>query len=146
MSISRLCRFGMAATTGTSDSVTVPPNGSAFVEFGDALGSISGVVWADIDGDGIFDAGEAPLIGVTVTLVMPGADGITGTGDDIRQTVVTTGPYLFTGVPVGQAGTVSVDTSTLPVELRTATYDRDGNLDSRTIVTVTTRWWHRLQR
>jgi hypothetical protein len=42
---------------------TVPPTTSA-----EPLGRVEGVIWIDLDRDGVRDAGEAPLPGVTVTL------------------------------------------------------------------------------
>jgi hypothetical protein len=60
--------------------------------------SIGNNVWRDDDKDGIQDLGEPGVAGVTVTLYQNGADGASGTADDIViGTTVTDayGMYLF---------------------------------------------------
>lgn len=54
-------------------------------------------VWADANGNGIQDATETGIAGVTVGLRSPGADGIYGNGDDQTWSVVTDayGSYYF---------------------------------------------------
>ncbi len=71
-------------------------------------GQIGDSVWLDVDGDGIFDLGEAGLANVTVELIDP-ADGsvIAATQTDLS------GRYLFANLPAGSYN-VRVDTSTLP--------------------------------
>ncbi|MBN1304051.1 MAG: carboxypeptidase regulatory-like domain-containing protein [Anaerolineales bacterium] len=67
-------------------------------------GAIGDRVWIDADGDGMQDAHEAGLAGVTVTLVQPGADGLFGTADDDTSTTTTTdaaGNYIFDGLAAG---------------------------------------------
>jgi hypothetical protein len=71
------------------------------IDFGfkpDDAGQIGDFVWNDINGDGIQDAGETGISGITVTLSGP-----------VNTSVVTdgSGAYLFTGLPVG-AYTVTV--------------------------------------
>ncbi|HEU5149546.1 MAG TPA: SdrD B-like domain-containing protein [Iamia sp.] len=61
-------------------------------------GSLGDRVWEDLDGDGIQDAGEPGIEGVTVTLTWTGPDGAVELGS------TTTGPggaYLFTALPPG---------------------------------------------
>ncbi len=56
-------------------------------------------VWSDTDADGIQDAGEAGISGVTVQLYTNGADGIAGNADDVLVATATTstnGNYYFT--------------------------------------------------
>ena len=67
--------------------------------------SLGDRVWSDADGDGIQDAGEPGLSGVTVSLYADGGDGIFNPGEaGSDDTLVTTtvsaadGSYLFTGV------------------------------------------------
>jgi LPXTG-motif cell wall-anchored protein len=91
-----------------------------------APGVVSGRVWADLDRDGAIDSNEVDISGVTVRLTAPGADGVDGTADDVVRSTVTSGPYEFTDVPIGQPLTITVDESTLPSDLRTATFDLDG--------------------
>ena len=61
-----------------------------------AVNEINGVVWLDIDGDGINDATETGFTGAVVTL----RDG-TGTVVATRTTT-STGLYSFTGLTPGQ--------------------------------------------
>ena len=64
---------------------------------GPMLGSIGDTVFFDTDRDGIQDAGEGGVEGVTVTLTDSGDDGVLGTADDIEtvQTTDADGKYLF---------------------------------------------------
>ena len=91
--------------------------------------AIGDYVWIDANADGVQDADEAPLEGITVTLT--DAAGAT-------QTAVTNadGLYLFSGLPAGTY-TVTVDATTLPAGL-TQTFDADGGLDNTSEVTITT--------
>ncbi len=52
------------------------------------LGTIGDFVWHDVNGNGLYDAGEQPLGGVTVTLTGPGGLSLTTTTDP-------NGNYLF---------------------------------------------------
>ncbi len=70
-----------------------------------ATAIIGDTVWADADGDGLLDAGEPGIAGVSLDLLSPGVDGVLGTGDDVVEDTVTTdadGRYLFTGVAPGK--------------------------------------------
>lgn len=60
--------------------------------------TIGDYVWEDIDGDGIQDAGEAPISGVTVVL-----SGTNGLGANVNLTTTTdaAGLYLFTNLVPG---------------------------------------------
>ena len=91
-------------------------------------GTIGDTVWLDLDGDGVQDAGEPGIPGVTVYLY-------DGDGNLIGTTVTdANGNYLFTNLPPG-VYTVAIDINTLPPGLR-ATYDLDGLLDYRTTITL----------
>ncbi len=88
-------------TTGednlTVDMGIVPPATGA-------NNSLGNFVWSDLDSDGIQDAGEPGVQGVTVTLYTNGVDGLPGTADDVRAGVTTTdnnGAYQFTGLADG---------------------------------------------
>ncbi|MEJ8851345.1 SdrD B-like domain-containing protein [Variovorax rhizosphaerae] len=63
-------------------------------------GSIGDRVWLDANGNGIQDAGEAGVAGVTVILRTPGPDSVFGTGDEweLHQITDANGNYLFTGL------------------------------------------------
>ena len=65
------------------------------IDFGYDGGSIGDFVWDDLDGDGVQDAGEPGLSGVTVQLF--------DTGNNLIQSTTTnsSGIYSFAGVPTG---------------------------------------------
>ncbi len=48
--------------------------------------SIGDTVWLDVNGDGVQDAGEPGIPGVTVELTWYGPDGSPGGGDDVVYT------------------------------------------------------------
>lgn len=87
------------------------------------LGSIGDTIFGDMDGtetDGVPDAGDVPLAGVTVNLTDSSGN---------TQTTVTdeNGNYLFDSLPTG-VYTVTVDTATLPEGFSTiSTYDGSDN-------------------
>lgn len=72
--------------------------GSTCQEFSISLGSIGDFVWNDLDGDGIQDAGEPGMWGVTVIL-LDGVGNPIGTG--LSTTTDSSGKYLFTGLLPG---------------------------------------------
>ena len=60
---------------------------------------ISGHVFWDANGDGVWQAAESDISLVDVVLVGPGPDGSLGTADDVEMGRQTThSPYVFTGV------------------------------------------------
>ncbi len=68
------------------------------------LGSVGDRVYFDADGDGVQDAGEAGIVGVTVTVTWAGPDGSLATaGDNSVITVITgaNGIWTVTGLPIG---------------------------------------------
>ena len=89
---------------------------------------ISGFLWEDLDGDGVWDEGENPLPGITVICqdgsCTPGVDCPTAiTGPD--------GQYEFMGVPPGQPCNISVDLGSLPEGLTwTIPAESDGSADN----------------
>ncbi|WP_297814322.1 Ig-like domain-containing protein [uncultured Polaribacter sp.] len=101
-SITNVASATNGVTTSPTDTVTV----TATTPTG--LGSIGDTVWYDTDGDGIVDAGEPGLMGVTVTLD-PGTPG--NPTDDVPAITDVNGNYLFENLPVG-VYTVTVDIST----------------------------------
>jgi len=98
--------------------------------------SISGITWADEDGDGIQDAGEPPIPGVTVNLydaasmLVATVQTANGTTDDLDGdgNIDPAGFYYFGPVPVG---TYTVDFIT-PASYDETLQDQGGNdtLDS----------------
>jgi uncharacterized repeat protein (TIGR01451 family) len=92
------------------------------VDFGyQGTGSISDFVWNDLDGDGVQDAGEGGIGGVTVWVDLNN-DGVQ---DATEPSAITdaNGQYLISGLP---AGTYTVRASGAPISGATATYDADG--------------------
>lgn len=89
-------------------------------------GVISDRVWLDVDNDGIQDAGEPGLAGVTLTLEFAGDDGVFGNADDLAFTTDTdaSGLYSFDHLADGDYR-VTVDTADLPSST-VATFDVDG--------------------
>lgn len=121
-----------SATDGTA-ALTVSASRSD-VDFGvRGTASIGDTVWFDRDADGVLDAGEAGIPGVTVTASWAGRDGAAGTADDIVLSTVTdaAGGYAFDHLPAGD-WIVAVTAASLPAGLRTATFDGDGTLDGAT--------------
>lgn len=74
------------------------------------LGEIGDYVWCDVNDDGVQDADEPAIAGVTVSLRCAGPDGDLNTGDDILDSMQTNadGLYLFTEIPAGMC-VVSVE-------------------------------------
>ncbi|MCP4105010.1 MAG: Cna B-type domain-containing protein [Desulfobacteraceae bacterium] len=105
---------GFASTTPNSVPVTISGNGSATANFGDmTTGSVSGMVFNDTDGDGIPEAGETGLGGVTVKLTD------TATGEVVATTVTASdGSYSFGNIGEGSYTATETDpegfTSTTP--------------------------------
>ena len=94
-------------------------------------GAIGDRVWADTNGNGVQDPGEAGLGNVSVELVTAGPDGRFGTGDDVVAATTTTnaaGNYIFDGLAAG-GYVVRIPT---PPAGYTQTGDPDGTLDNQT--------------
>ncbi|HEY1099261.1 MAG TPA: SdrD B-like domain-containing protein, partial [Myxococcota bacterium] len=89
-------------------------------------GSLGDYVWQDLDADGVQDAFEPAVPGVTVELRGHGVDGIPGTADDLLITTTTdaAGLYSFDNLPPG-VYTVTVIAATLPGGA-IPTFDLDG--------------------
>ncbi len=67
----------------------------------DPKGAIGDYVWNDVNNNGIQDAGEPGIPGVTMKLYDPGPDGVVGGGDDILIATTTTnanGYYVFSNL------------------------------------------------
>ncbi|MEE9310063.1 MAG: IPTL-CTERM sorting domain-containing protein, partial [Cocleimonas sp.] len=100
-----------------------------------ALGSIGDAIWQDTNHDGVVDAGDTMLSGVTVTLTPPAdIDLGAGLGKPITTTTDGDGKYLFPDLPAGNY-TVVVDPSTLPAGLAN-TVDPDGGFNSTSSVAL----------
>lgn len=64
------------------------------------VGAVAGYVWHDLDADGVRDAGEQPIAGVSVSLTCTGS-GCPGSISPV--TTDANGYYQFTGLPVANA-------------------------------------------
>ncbi len=117
----------------TSEPIVVAP-GDAYLnaDFGynfPAGHTIGDTVFMDADGDGVVDAGEPGIAGVTVTL-------LDGSGNPIASTVTdANGQYAFPGLPDGSY-TVWVNDARNVLGGLSAVSDPDGGLDSRSAVTL----------
>ena len=109
---------GYTSTTSNRVPVYVSPGGSAGVNFGDEIeGTVSGHVFLDSNGNGIQDADEPGIGGVTVKL--------TDKRRAARQTAKTDGEgiYQFSGVSNGNytveetdpSGYISTTSNTVPI-------------------------------
>jgi uncharacterized repeat protein (TIGR01451 family) len=97
---------GFTSTTPNTVPVTVPSGGAANAQFGDIpQGTISGVVFADLNGNGTQDPGEAGIGGVTITVTGLSCPGPTG----CTTTTAADGSYLFTGLGTGSYTVVETD-------------------------------------
>ena len=93
--------------------------------------TIGDTIYYDVNGNGIQEVEDIGLANISVTLTWFGIDNIFGGGDDMVLTTSTNseGVYLFTGLPIGSYK-VSVDTSTLPSNIRQQSYDPDSKFDA----------------
>ncbi len=66
---------GYGSSTPNSQPVTVPTGGLAGVNFGETSSSVAGAVFVDVNKNGIRDAGEPGIAGVSVTLTGNDAGG-----------------------------------------------------------------------
>ncbi|HOX04248.1 MAG TPA: SdrD B-like domain-containing protein, partial [Verrucomicrobiota bacterium] len=116
------------ASTG---DVTNPQSG--------ATGAIGDRLWIDANNNGIQDAGEAGLGGVSVALTTAGPDGLFGTADDVTAATTTTaadGNYIFDGLAAG-AYQVIVNGGTTPAGYTLTTNgDPDGTADNKTTAPI----------
>ncbi|MCI5118715.1 MAG: hypothetical protein D3913_12350, partial [Candidatus Electrothrix sp. LOE1_4_5] len=82
-------------------------------------------VWLDENGDGVQDAGEAGISGVTVYIDTDNSGGYTA--GDLQAVTDSNGNYMLKGVVAPDTHTVLVKSDTLPAGLvANPTYDEDG--------------------
>ncbi len=121
-------------SNGMTQIVTLLPNESNLTLDAGILqtAALGDYVWEDLNGDGIQDANEPGVEGVTVTLTGGGPDGIIGTADDTTETTTTDvdGLYLFDDLNPGEEYKVTF--SDLPAGFEFTTQDAGGDdaLDS----------------
>ena len=122
-------------TASTASDVDSTPGNNVTTEDDQAdagvtttAGVIGDTVWFDRDGDFVVDSGETLLPGVVVNVRWAGPNTTLGDGDDVVTPVTTgsNGNWILTGLALGNYS-VSVDPSSLPYGITTATRDRDGS-------------------
>lgn len=86
------------------------------------LGSIGGVVWLDVNGDGARGEDETGIAGVTISLIYEGSTQETVSADD--------GRYGFADLPYGD---YTVQIASAPVDTL-PTYDAEGEADSSAFI------------
>ncbi len=97
--------FGSDAITGIQLAGNSTATGYLFGEHDGNV--VSGFVYSDANNNGVLDAGEAGIAGVTITLTGTdfGPDGVSGGGDDVAvnrtATTIASGQYEFTGLRAG---------------------------------------------
>ncbi len=112
---------GLSGTTAPAVAdllaVTVAGADVTGIDFGyNAAGLIGDTVWSDADGDGVHDAGEPGIAGVTLDLIDPGPDALFGTGDDFVVSSTTTaadGSYQFVNRAPGSYRVLVTDTGSV---------------------------------
>ena len=94
--LSQLVSLGIAQQVRTVDAGLVASDPKT-AELGDR-------VWYDTNKNGVQDAGEAGVVGLTVKLRGAGDDGVFGTADDIAKSMFTgaDGKYLFDHLAAGK--------------------------------------------
>ncbi|MEL1248825.1 SdrD B-like domain-containing protein, partial [Flavobacterium helocola] len=106
---------GSVQTEGTNPTSVTPVGGasvSAGVDGYQAQGSVTGTIYADVNGNGTQDGAETGISGVTVFADLDG-DGIQDVGEP-SATTAADGSYTITGVPAGSPVNIVVNTATLP--------------------------------
>lgn len=94
------------------------------------LGTIGDRVWFDDDGDGVQDASEGGINGVTVKLINKDTNELVAT-----ETTTGDGNYRFENVVQGNY-TVMVDEATLPENILVQTGDPDAALDNMSMLSL----------
>ncbi len=110
-----------------TDSVVVTVGPATSFSFGDTArtgGNITARAWDDADSDGVWDAGEAGLAGVTVT-VTPGS--LSGTTDSNGLFVQFVAPGVFSVTVTAPAGRASSTTNPVSITMS------DGGAETATV-------------
>jgi hypothetical protein len=95
------------SSTGDATSTNLTTNGASdtSLDFGFVLPKVSvgNLVWADTDRDGVQDAGELGIAGVTLTITKADGSPVTDVFGNAVTTTTTnaSGAYLFENLPVG---------------------------------------------
>ncbi|OQX23245.1 MAG: hypothetical protein BWK80_27000, partial [Desulfobacteraceae bacterium IS3] len=130
---------GYGSTTPNAESVTVPEDGSGMVSFGDrTVGTVTGVVFNDVNGDGVQNPGEDGIPNVKVELLGPDGKviGETATNADGAYGFKNVAPGSYTVRESDPDGFTSTTPNTVPV---TVPENGSGiaNFGDHTVGTVT---------
>ncbi|MDB9527237.1 SdrD B-like domain-containing protein [Oscillatoria sp. CS-180] len=121
--------------TGKTQTVTLTSgefDGTLDAGLVQQLAGLGDTVFFDTDRDGIQDADEAGVEGVTVTLSGGGADGVIGTADDTTATTTTdvNGEYRFDNLNPGEEYKVTFSNLPTGFEFTQANVGNDDAADS----------------
>ncbi len=101
--------YGSSPSSPNTLSIVIPPGGGASAAFADTLSTLAGSVYVDLDTDGVRDAGEPGLSGVSVQLT-----GTDAAAQAVNRTATTdsTGAFLFIDLltPTGAGYTLTEPT------------------------------------
>jgi fimbrial isopeptide formation D2 family protein/uncharacterized repeat protein (TIGR01451 family) len=89
---------GYGSSTPNTLSVTVPLTGLTDQNFGETVSTLSGYVYVDSNNNGVFDAGESGIGGVTVTLTGTDVNGVSVT---LTTLTLADGSYRFENLLAG---------------------------------------------
>jgi fimbrial isopeptide formation D2 family protein/uncharacterized repeat protein (TIGR01451 family) len=89
---------GYGSSTPNTLSVTVPLTGLTDQNFGETVSTLSGYVYVDSNNNGVFDAGESGIGGVTVTLTGTDVNGVSVT---LTTLTLADGSYRFENLLTG---------------------------------------------
>ncbi|OLF16498.1 SdrD B-like domain-containing protein [Actinophytocola xanthii] len=130
---------GYGSTTPNVLPVDVGVGDHDCIDFGEELGSVGDFVWSDLDENGVQDAGEPGVPGVTLTLV-----DLSGVEDDRTTKTDAEGRYRFGNLRVGTydlvitlpepASLSRVHAGPEPVD---SDFDEDGTVDMPITIEVT---------
>lgn len=127
------------ATGNSADATLAIGQTRTDVDFGyRSTATLGDRVWLDHDGDGVQDAIEPGMSGVTINLIWAGQDGSFATTADNLTLTTTTGAngiYGFSSLASGSYR-VAVSSATLPNGLTVQTFDLDGTGTSDTADTT----------
>jgi fimbrial isopeptide formation D2 family protein/uncharacterized repeat protein (TIGR01451 family) len=89
---------GYGSSTPNTLSVNVPLTGLTDQNFGETVSTLSGYVYVDSNNNGVFDAGESGIGGVTVTLTGTDVNGVSVT---LTTLTLADGSYRFENLLAG---------------------------------------------
>jgi hypothetical protein len=136
----------MDSSTGTATSANLDTDGASdlTLDFGFVVPSVSvgNLVWIDTDRDGIKDAGESGIAGVTLSITKADGSAVTDVFGNAVTTTTTDvkGKYLFANLPVGSYKVTITSPSGYVATTALAGSDRtvDSSTGTATSVSLTT--------